>query len=32
MRDKDDDVWSLKDDERSLEFTFEQSIKIEGFP
>ena len=26
------EVWSLEDDEHSLEFIFDQSIKIEGFP
>ena len=29
---EDDDIWSLEDDEYSLEFTLDQSIKIEGFP
>ena len=28
----DDDVWSLEDDEYSLEFTFDRSIRMEGFP
>ena len=33
MRDEeDDDVWGLEDDEHGLEFTFDWSIKIEGFP
>ena len=27
-----DDVLSLEDDEHSLEFTFDQSIRMEGFP
>ena len=31
-KDKDDDVGSLEDDERSLEFTFDWSIKMKGFP
>ena len=26
-----DDVWSLKDDEHSLGFTFNQSIRMEEF-
>ena len=31
-RDKqDDDVWDLKDDEFSLDFIFDWSIRIEGF-
>ena len=25
-------VWSLEDDEHSLAFTFDQSIRMEGFP
>ena len=29
---KDDDVWSPKDDKRSLEFTFDWSIRMERFP
>ena len=33
MKDEeDDDVWSLEDDEYSLKFTLDQSIRIEGFP
>ena len=28
----DDDVWSLEDDEYSLEFTFDRSIRMERFP
>ena len=28
---EDDNVWSLEYDERSLEFTFDQSIKMKGF-
>ena len=32
MRDKeDDDIWSLEDDEYSLEFIFDRSIKMEEF-
>ena len=32
-RDKeDDDVWGLKDDKHSLEFIFDQSVRIEKFP
>ena len=27
----DDDVWSLEDDKHSLEFTFNNSSRIEGF-
>ena len=31
-RDKEDDnVWSLEDNEYSLEFTFDWSIRMEGF-
>ena len=29
---KDDDVWSLEDDEYSLEFIFDWSIRMERFP
>ena len=29
---EDDDVWSLEDNEHSLEFTLDQSIRMEGFP
>ena len=29
---KDDNVWSLEDDKYSLEFTFDWSIRMEGFP
>ena len=29
---KDDNVWSPEDDKYSLEFTFDQSIRMEGFP
>ena len=33
MSDKEDnDVWGLKDDEYSLEFTLDRSIRIEKFP
>ena len=28
---EDDNVWSLENDERSLKFTFNQNIRIEGF-
>ena len=28
---KDDDIWSLKGDEYSLEFTFDRSIRMERF-
>ena len=28
---EDDDVWGLEDDEHSLEFTFDWSIRMEGF-
>ena len=28
---EDNDVWTLKDDEYSLEFTFDWSIRMEGF-
>ena len=32
MRDKEDnDIWSLEDDKHSLEFTFDQNIRMEGF-
>ena len=32
-RDKEDnDIWSLEDDEYSLEFNFDWSIRIKGFP
>ena len=32
-RDKeDDDVWALEDNKRSLEFTFDQNIRIERLP
>ena len=26
------EVWSVEDDEHSLEFTFDWSIRMEGFP
>ena len=29
---EDDDIWGLKDDEHSLEFTFDWSIRMEEFP
>ena len=29
---EDDDIWGLKDNKYSLEFTFDWSIKIERFP
>ena len=30
---EDDDVWGLEDDYKlSLEFTFDRSIRMEGFP
>ena len=33
MKDKeDDDVWGLEDDEHSLKFTLNWSIRMEGFP
>ena len=28
---KDNDIWDLKDDEHSLEFTFNRSIKMKKF-
>ena len=32
MRDEEnDDVWGLKDDEHSLEFTFNRNIRMERF-
>ena len=32
IKDKENDnIWGLKDDEYSLEFTFDWSIRMEGF-
>ena len=32
MTRKDDNVWNLEDDEYSLEFIFDQNIRMERFP
>ena len=29
---KDDDIQALEDDDHSLEFTLDQSIRMKGFP